>query len=89
MPDYLTVQPANSGIHLLGRFTPGVSSRWRDEEVSRIASKCDVIAPPLSRFYADRRNGSALVLGYAAANERMIVNATKRLAQALETNRFH
>jgi len=37
----------------------------------------------LSSFCADHRNGGALVLGYAAVDEKAIVAATQRLAQAL------
>ena len=54
-----------------------------DAEASRRASKRNVIAPALSSFYADRRDGAALVLGYAAVDKDAIVSATARLAQAL------
>lgn len=79
----LTVSPHTSGMHLLGRFSPELSKRLRDDEASERAANCRVIAPPLSSFYADHRNGSALVLGYAAVDEKAIVAATQRLAQAL------
>jgi DNA-binding transcriptional MocR family regulator len=55
----------------------------RDDEASQRSASCGVIAPPLSSFYADRRNGSALVLGYTAIDEKAIVAASQRLAQAL------
>lgn len=79
----LTVRPDDSGIHLLGHLLPDVSHRLSDAEASRRAATCQVIAPPLSNFYADRRNGGALVLGYAAVDEQAIVAATQRLATAL------
>ncbi len=79
----LTVHPNTSGMHLLGYFSPEFSERLTDDEASQRSANCGVIAPPLSSFYADHRNGSALVLGYAAVNERAIVAATQRLAQAL------
>jgi GntR family transcriptional regulator/MocR family aminotransferase len=79
----LAVRPHSSGMHLLGRFSPELSKRLRDDEASQRAASCGVIVPPLSSFYADRRNGSALVLGYTAVDERAIVTATQRLARAL------
>jgi GntR family transcriptional regulator/MocR family aminotransferase len=79
----LTVRPETSGMHLLGRFSPEFSERLRDDEASQRSASCGVIAPPLSSFYADRRNGSALVLGYTAIDEKAIVAASQRLAQAL------
>jgi GntR family transcriptional regulator / MocR family aminotransferase len=79
----LTVRPDSSGIHLLGQLTPATMARFGDVEASRRAEDCNVVAPPLSNFYADRRNGGALVLGYAAFDEKTIVAATQRLAKAL------
>ncbi len=79
----LTVRPDNAGIHLLGHLTPEIKERLGDDEASRRAASCRIIAPPLSNFYADRRNGGALVLGYAAVDEKAIVAATQSLAHAL------
>jgi GntR family transcriptional regulator/MocR family aminotransferase len=79
----LTVSPHTSGMHLLGRFSPEFSERLSDDEASERAAGRRLITPPLSSFYADRRNGSALILGYAAVDEKTIVAATQRLAQAL------
>jgi GntR family transcriptional regulator / MocR family aminotransferase len=83
LSDILTVRPDASGLHLLGHFTPAIRARFGDAEASQRAASFRVIAPPLSSFYADRRNGGALVLGYAAVDERAIVAATQRLAHAL------
>jgi GntR family transcriptional regulator / MocR family aminotransferase len=79
----LTVRPDTCGMHLLGHFSPEFSERLADDEASQRSANFGVIAPPLSSFYADHRNGSALVLGYTAVDERAIVAATQRLAQAL------
>jgi GntR family transcriptional regulator/MocR family aminotransferase len=86
LSDILTVRPDDSGIHLLGSLTPEASARFGDAEASRRAASCRVIAPALSGFYADKRNGGALVLGYAAVDERAILAASQRLAQALGPN---
>jgi GntR family transcriptional regulator / MocR family aminotransferase len=83
LPGVLSVRPDASGLHLLGRFTSEVRARLGDAEASRRAAKSRICAPPLSSFYADRRDGGALVLGYAAVDERAIVSATQMLAQAL------
>jgi GntR family transcriptional regulator / MocR family aminotransferase len=83
LSDIITVAPDNSGLHLLGRLAPPVARRMNDAEASRRASKRNVIAPALSSFYADRRDGAALVLGYAAVDKDAIVSAAARLAQAL------
>ena len=85
LSQFMTVRPDSSGMHLLGRFCPELSERMRDDEVSERAASYGVIAPPLSSFYADHRTGSALVLGYAAVNEKAIFAGTRRLAQALGT----
>ena len=83
MSEVLTVRPHPSGMHLLGRFSSELSGRLSDDEASKRAAEGRVIAPPLSSFYANHRDGSALVLGYAAVDEKAIFAATQRLAQAL------
>jgi GntR family transcriptional regulator / MocR family aminotransferase len=83
LPHVLTVHPDKSGVHLLARFCPEFSKRLRDDEASRRAASSGIIAPPLSSFYSDHRNGSALVLGYAAVDEKAIVAAAERLGEAL------
>lgn len=81
--DFVTVEPDDSGLHLLATFNPDLSRRFSDTTLSRIALDHQVVAPPLSQFYADRRDGGALVLGYAAIDERTIFRATQRLAEAV------
>jgi GntR family transcriptional regulator / MocR family aminotransferase len=78
----ITLRPSATGTHLLGHFSSEFSMRSKDDEASDRAARSHVIAPPLSMFYADRRDGRALVLGYAAVNENAIIAATRRLAQA-------
>jgi GntR family transcriptional regulator/MocR family aminotransferase len=89
LSEVLTVCPHTSGMHLLGRFSPELSGRLRDDEASKRAAGGRVIAPPLSSFYADHRDGSALVLGYAAVDEKAIFAATRRLAQALAPSNLY
>jgi GntR family transcriptional regulator/MocR family aminotransferase len=79
----LTVRPDSAGMHLLGHLTPEASQRFTDREASRRVAAFRVIAPPLSDFYADHREGTALVLGFAAVPERAIIQAVQRMAQAL------
>ena len=84
LSDVLSVRPDDSGIHLLGHFNTETRERLSDAEASRRAEAFHVIAPPLSSFYADQRDGGALVLGYAAVDETTIVAAAQRLAAALK-----
>jgi GntR family transcriptional regulator/MocR family aminotransferase len=84
LSNFLSVKPDVSGIHLLGHFNEETRERLSDTEASRRAELCRIIAPPLSSFYVDQRNGGALVLGYAAVDETTIVAAARRLADALK-----
>jgi GntR family transcriptional regulator/MocR family aminotransferase len=83
LSDVLDVQPDATGIHLLARFTNKTIARLSDAEASRRAASHGVIAPALSDYYCDKRNGGGLVLGYAAVNEKSISSAAERLAVAL------
>jgi GntR family transcriptional regulator / MocR family aminotransferase len=81
--DVLTVSADSAGMHLLAHLTPDAQRKFSDREASRRAAAHRVIAPPLSDFYADHRDGAALVLGYAAVPERGLVQAVQRMARAL------
>jgi hypothetical protein len=69
-------------MHLFGRFPPELSERLRDDEASKrgqLSRNCASFVELLRR----PPHGSALVLGYVAVDEKAIVAATQRLAQAL------
>ncbi len=83
LSDFLVVKPDTNGIHLLARFIPETMARLSDVEASQRAAAKGIIAPPLSGYYFDKRNGGGLILGYAAVGEDSILSAAKRLAVAL------
>lgn len=75
----LEVQPAESGLHLVG---------WLDETAddraaSRLAADHSVEAIPLSWYADDASRHKGLMLGYAAVSEDEIRKGTRRLAKAL------
>ena len=75
----LEVGPDAAGMHLLGWLPEGVD----DREAARAAARYGVQAQPLSYFAVEHNRRGALVLGYAAPEEREIREAAGRLAQAL------
>jgi GntR family transcriptional regulator/MocR family aminotransferase len=83
LSQFMTVSPNACGMHLVARFSPDLCDRLSDDAVSNRLAECGIVAPPLSSFYADHREGAALVLGYAAVDEKAIETATRRIAQAL------
>ena len=75
----LDVQPAATGMHLLGWLPPG-GDDWTAAERAGAAG---VHVLPLSWLRIEPAEPGALLLGYAAANEREIREAVRRLAGAL------
>ena len=80
----LSVAVNSAGMHLLAHLTPDARRKFTDREASQRAAAHHVIAPALSDFYTDQRDGGALVLGYAAVPERALIQAVQRMARALE-----
>jgi GntR family transcriptional regulator/MocR family aminotransferase len=80
----LTVAADSAGMHLLAHLTPDARKKFTDREASQRAAAHHVIAPALSDFYTDQRDGGALVLGYAAVPERALIQAVQRMARAFE-----
>ncbi|HTI13729.1 MAG TPA: PLP-dependent aminotransferase family protein [Dictyobacter sp.] len=75
---YLTLPAAESGMHLVGTLPAQVE----DTEVLRIASKYNVVASPLSRYYLHQPAQQGLILGYTAFDEQQIRHGIQHLAQA-------
>jgi GntR family transcriptional regulator/MocR family aminotransferase len=75
----LDVQPAATGMHLLGWLPDGVDDRAAAER----AGARGVRALPLSWLRVEPDERGALLLGYAAANEREIRDGVRRLALSL------
>jgi GntR family transcriptional regulator/MocR family aminotransferase len=75
----LEVGPAAAGMHLVGWLPEGVD----DREASRAAAGQGVQTQPLSYFAVEHNHRGALVLGYAAYDERETAEAVGRLSAAL------
>lgn len=79
LPGVLTVQPAPTGMHLLGWLPSGVS----DVAAAQTAAQARVATLPLSLFRMAATEPGALLMGYAAADPTAIRVAVQRLAGAL------
>ena len=77
----LDVQPDATGMHLLGWLPDGVD----DRVAAARAAAFGVRALPLSWLWIEPAKRGALLLGYAAANERQLRAGVKRLAGALRS----
>ncbi|HEU5100710.1 MAG TPA: PLP-dependent aminotransferase family protein [Roseiflexaceae bacterium] len=75
----LDLQPSTTGMHLLG----WLPARVDDREAATRAAAAGVQAMPLSRLRIEPDERGALLLGYAAADERAIRESVRRLAGAL------
>jgi GntR family transcriptional regulator/MocR family aminotransferase len=75
----LEVWPAAAGMHLTGWLPEGVD----DAEVSRACVEAGLQTLPLSAFALRHYRRGALLLGYAAYDERQIRDGVRRLAVAL------
>jgi GntR family transcriptional regulator / MocR family aminotransferase len=77
----LDVQPAATGMHLLGWLPAGVSDRAAAER----AGAAGVRVLPLSWLRIEPSERGGLLLGYAAADERAIRDGVRRLAEGLRS----
>ena len=76
---FLTVAPAEAGMHLLGWLPEGAD----DAAAADKAAAAGVSTPALSRYAMAARLQPALLLGYAPYPPRRIREAARKLAQAL------
>lgn len=76
---FLTVEPSDAGMHLIGWLPKGLD----DRKVSDALAAADVKAAPISRYTARRFPRGRLMLGYTAFNERQTRDGIKRLAKVL------
>lgn len=75
----LELAPDAAGLHMVG----WLPARASDESVAAAARREGVDVTPLSRYSAVRPVRSALLLGYAAFDERAIRAGVRKLARAL------
>jgi GntR family transcriptional regulator/MocR family aminotransferase len=75
----LELAPDAAGLHMVGWLPP----RANDQRAADAAQREGVDVTPLSRYSAVRPARGALLLGYAAFDERAIRGGVRRLARAL------
>jgi GntR family transcriptional regulator/MocR family aminotransferase len=80
LPGLLTVQPTETGMHLVAWLPSGVDDRTAEEA----AVNAGIEAAPLSAFCINAHRRPGLVLGFASTPSAEIEAATGRLASALE-----
>ncbi|MBA2681626.1 MAG: PLP-dependent aminotransferase family protein [Ktedonobacteraceae bacterium] len=76
----LTINPAEAGMHLVGRLAPGID----DVHAAKKIATRRVVTNPISKYYLEHPDLSALVLGYAAFNEQEIQQGVEQVAIVLE-----
>lgn len=76
----LEVDAAAAGMHLVGRLVDGAN----DTQAAQYCASQGVDAVPLSMCCVEKVRTRALLLGYAAYNERAIVDGVQRMAAALQ-----
>lgn len=79
----LALAPDAAGLHMVGWLPP----RANDQRAADAAQREGVDVTPLSRYSAIRPARGALLLGYAAFDERAIRSGVRRLARALSASR--
>jgi GntR family transcriptional regulator/MocR family aminotransferase len=75
----IEVAPDAAGLHVVGWLPPGVN----DVHAAVAAAEAGVDVSPLSRYSAAREGRGALLMGYAAFDERAIRSGVGKLARAL------
>ncbi len=83
--DTLHALGSDAGLHLVTLLPDGVD----DRAVAQAALERNIVARPLSGYYADReRASSGLLLGYACVPEDEIATAFATLAEAIDEQAF-
>jgi GntR family transcriptional regulator/MocR family aminotransferase len=77
--DEMQLAPDAAGLHMVGWLKPGVS----DAKAAESAAREGVEATPLSLYYSAPPTRGALLLGYAAFDDREIRMGIQRLSKAL------
>ncbi|MEM7346388.1 MAG: PLP-dependent aminotransferase family protein [Chloroflexota bacterium] len=82
LTDWLAIEATEAGMHLVGRFAPGVD----DQAVSRQLVEIGVDAPALSNYALTPLGRGGLMLGYAGTDVATIQAGVKRMAHFFQTN---
>jgi GntR family transcriptional regulator/MocR family aminotransferase len=78
----LTATRQETGLHLI--VTLDRELNLTDREASRNAESAGIVAPALSDYYAEHRNGNALLLGFGATAESAMESRVVQLVQSLQ-----
>ncbi|MBL4907910.1 MAG: PLP-dependent aminotransferase family protein [Sneathiella sp.] len=80
--DYLTVEPQESGMHLIAQLKPGID----DKEVEVLSRSHGMLLRALSGFYQfPKSDTNGLILGFAGTKEEKMPQLVDRLSDILET----
>ncbi|MCP4329743.1 MAG: PLP-dependent aminotransferase family protein [Alphaproteobacteria bacterium] len=79
----LTAPPQDGGMHLVAYLTDELAARMSDVEAAARAAGAGIMAPALSRHYAESPPRQGLLLGFACASPDALGDATRRLAGVL------
>ncbi len=81
LANVLTVQPTDSGIHLVCWLNQG----WTEQDFLKICAEVDLAVQPLSRYCQSPPQKAAVLFGYAAHSPEEIRFNIQRLAQHIES----
>ncbi|MCH7304320.1 PLP-dependent aminotransferase family protein [Acinetobacter sp. NIPH 1869] len=82
LADILTIQPTDSGIHLLCWLNPD----WTEQEFIAYCLNVDLAVQPLSRYCQTDASQSAVLFGYAAHQPDEIWRNIQKLAEAIKVS---
>jgi len=77
--DSMHLGPDTAGLHMVGWLAPGVN----DARTAEVAARAGDDATPLSRYYSAPPRRGALLLGYAAFDDKEIRAGIRKLSGAL------
>jgi GntR family transcriptional regulator/MocR family aminotransferase len=77
LADFITVQSAQTGMHLVGTFTSAID----DGAFCETASRYGIALRPLSIYYLQEPRQSGLIIGFAAFSRSSIIAGVNRLAR--------
>lgn len=77
LPNFITVTPAETGMHLVGKFKHVID----DKVFCEAAGRCGISLRPLSIYYINEPKQSGLIMGFAAFPRSSIINGVSRLAK--------
>ena len=79
----LTLRPADTGLHLVGRLPDG----WDDREAAAALQKEGIVAGALSGYTVKHTQPPGLILGYAPYRGKEIKRAVRKMREVMERRR--